>query len=424
MKRTLKTIALILALVSLFALSASAKDKTIEWDYSYDDSYRETYVYGGELKLGNNKIEPISKVNRFDFDTFHRDRVYYEFDVEKSGYYSIEILGDLYYTHYLPNISQDIRNGVVYGEKEYLLLDDYCYGVYLEEGDCIFGVDFFIYEPYFLDGDYSGELSMEFIAEEITDIQIDDEYLEDMILGYHIATEYDENNTTDIVAGGKVVFDNGKEYEFYQIVDVEYSDDIAPGENKITFVLDDFKKEYTVQIKTVDDYIESIEIKNLEEVAVVTQTFIPDYAYSSDFYLDLVVNKPDGTKITEEEVYYFYDIELKGDKSLTIWFEYLQGDDGKWYFIAYAGDKELLREPCKTVSASFEDNYLIFIEKVADCTLFMLSDFSWYMSDAFGILSGLSITERFESFSDAFTSIGDCYSEIYNLTEKFIDYAI
>ncbi len=420
MKKALKVTALIIAIISMFTLIASAQDKTIEWNYGYE--YSETYSYGGELKIGNNKVAPVSKPKWYETGDFRSEYVYYEFDVEKSGYYSIDILGDLYYTHYMPAVSQDIRDGVVYGEKEYLFLDDYRYSVYLEEGDCIFGIDFFIYEPAFPDGDYSGELNIEFIAEKITDVQIDDDYLEDIIFGYHIDPEYDENNTTYIPAKGRIVFENGKEYEFNQYLDIEYPDDIAPGESKITFVIDDFKKEYTVLIKTVDDYIENIEIDNIEEVAVVTQTFLPDVAYSPDVYYNLIVTKPDGTKITEEDVYYIYDIQLKGEKSLTIWFDHIQDDDGKWYFVAEAGYKEYLKVPCKSVPASFEQNYILFIGKVAEYTFVMIDEFSMYISDAFGLLSGLSIAERSESFSDAFASIGNCYSEIYNLTEMFVDY--
>ena len=420
MKKALKITALIITIISMFTLVASAQGKTIEWNYGYE--YSETYNYGGELKIGNNKVAPVSKPKWYETGDFRSEYVYYEFDVEKSGYYSIDILGDLYYTHYMPAVSQDIRDGVVCGEKEYLFLDDYRYSVYLEEGDCIFGIDFFIYEPYFPDGDYSGELSIEFIAEKITDIQIDDEYLEDIIFGYHIDPEYNENNTTYIPAKGKINFENGKEYGFNQYLDIEYPDDIAPGESKITFVIDDFKKEYTVLIKTVDDYIENIEIDNIEEVAVVTQTFLPDIAYSPDVYYDLIVTKPDGTKITEEEVYYIYDIQLKGEKILTIWFDHIQDDDGKWYFVAEAGFKEYLKVPCKSVPASFEQNYILFIGKVAEYTFVMIDEFSMYISDAFGLLSGLSIAERFENFSDAFASIGNCYSEIYNLTEMFMNY--
>lgn len=418
MKRTLKITTLFIVIISMFTLSAYAQEKTIEWDFYNDGTYIFTYNYGGELKLGNNKIEPVNESKWYDFDNYLDYYVYYEFDVEKSGYYSIEILND--YTFLSPNISQDIRDGVVYGDEDYMYLDTDSYCVYLEEGNCVFGIDFLIFEPY-AEEDYSGELNLEYIGKEIIDIQIDDEYLEDIILGYHIATEYDENNTTDFFAGGKIIFDSGKECEFSKIIEAKYSDDIAQGENKITFDLWDFKKEYTVQIKTVDDYIESIEIGNIEEVAVVTQTFIPDYAYPTDCYIELTLTQPDGTKITDNEVYYYYDIDLKGDKTLTIWFEYLQGDDGKWYFIAYAGDKELLREPCKTVPASFSENYILLIDRVTMNTLVMFEEFSWYMSDAFGILSGLSIAERFESFSDAFASIGDYYSEIYKLTELFIN---
>lgn len=421
MKKTLKITAFIILIVSLFSLSGYAQEKTIEWDSGYD--YTETYSYGGELKLGNNKITPVNQPNRFDSNDFFYDSVYYEFNVEKSGYYSIDILGDLYATHYMPAVSQDIRDGVVYGEKNYLYLDDSCYSVYLEEGNCVFGVDYFIYEPAFRpDDDYGSELKIAFVAEEITDVQIEEEYLEDIIFDCHIYPEYDENNTSRIPAKGKVVFSNGKEYEFDQYIDIKYSDDIAPGENKISVVVQNFTKEYTVQIKTVDDYIKNIEIGNPEEVAVVTKTFIPDVIYTPDEYIDLILTKPDGTKITEE-VYYFYDIELKGDKVLTVWCDYYQKDDGKWYLVVEAAGKEYLSIPCESVPASLLSNCALYYEGIVEYTVFMLEETSAYFTDAFDLFSGMSMNERAECFSDAFAVIKDYYSEIRNLTELFMDFA-
>ena len=118
MKKTLKITVFVIMLVSLFTLSAFAQEKTIEWDLGYEDSERETFFYGGELKAGNNKVSSVNKPDKYNY-IFDEDLVYYEFDVEQSGYYNIEFLSENFNgTSY---ISQDIRNGVVYGDKEYFL---------------------------------------------------------------------------------------------------------------------------------------------------------------------------------------------------------------------------------------------------------------------------------------------------------------
>ncbi len=416
MKKTLKIFAFIIAIVSLFALSAFAQDKTIEW---VDDYGSETYSYGGELKIGNNKVSPTKEPNKFNLNIFDGDFVYYEFDVEQSGYYDIEAVADNYYSTY---ISQDIRNGVVYGEKEYLLFDENGFKVYLEEGNCIFGMIFYFDNPGFTDSAYDGELNIEFIAEEITDLQIEDEYLEDLILGYHIDTDYDEENTCGIPAKGKLVFNNGKEIGFNEYLSAKYDENIAPGENEITFVLPNYQKSYTVQIKTVEDYIKNIEIGNAEEVAVVKETFVPDIVYSIDpEYFELILTMPDGTKKTEC-IDYYYDIELKGGKLLTVWCDYYQKDDGNWYLTVELGNKEYLSIPCKKIPASFNENYTLYWEGIMEYALIMIGDSSLYFADAFDMFSDLSIKERIDCISNAFAAIGDYYSEVYKLTEMFIDY--
>ena len=321
MKKLIKILAFVITVVSLFTLNAFAHEKTIEWNDGYDT---ETYTYVGDLKLGNNKVSPGKKSNVFNYDDFDEDFVYYEFDVEQSGYYNIEAVEGDFYSIY---ISQDIKDSVVYGDIEWFAFDDDGFKIYLEEGNCIFGLVFYSYEWSFLDNPYDCELNIEFIAEEITDLQVEDDYFEDIILGYHIGTDYDEENTGSIYAEGKIVFNNGKELNFSEWLSVEYAENIAPGENEITFVLPNYKKTYTVQIKTVKDYIKNIEIGNEEEVAVVKETFVPGIVYSIEpEYFELILTMPDGTKKTEY-VDYYYDIELKGGKLLTVWCEYYQKDD-------------------------------------------------------------------------------------------------
>lgn len=405
---------------SLFSLSAFAQEKSIEWDSGYEDSGRETFNYGGKLQLGSNTVSPGKRSDISGNDGVMFDYVYYDFSVGQSGYYSIETTSDYYNTC----ISQDIRNGVVYGDEEWFALDGDGFSIYLEEGNCIFGLVFYSYEWGLFNNDYNCELNIEFIAEEITDLQIEEECLEDIILGYHICTDYDEENTCGIPAKGKFIFNNGKEIGFDEYLSVKYGDDIAPGENEITFVLPNYQKSYTVQIKTVEDYIKNIEVGNADDIAVVKETFVPDVVYSIDpEYFELILTMPDGTKKTEY-VDYYYDIELKGGKVLTVWCDYYQKDDGNWYLTVEIGNKEYLSIPCEKIPASFSDNFILYQDGIIEYTLIMLDDLSYYFSEALDMFSGLSINERAESISKGFTAIGSCYSELYELTGMFFDYIL
>ena len=415
MKKTLKILLLIAAIISLFAVSAYAQSDTIQWDDGYEI---ETYTYGGELALGKNQIAPVSDNSWLDSSAFSFNNVYYEFEVQKSGYYRIETVGELYIT---PFVSQDIRDGVVYGEEETIFYDYDGFNVYLEEGECVFGANFIIYGWFYSDDTYVCELNIEYIAEEITDIEIEEDYLEDIILGYHIATEYDENNTGSLPAKGKIIFSDGTELEFDQYLSVEYPENIAPGENKISFVVPNFKKEYTVQIKTISDYIKSIEIGNPEEAAVVKQLFLSEVIYAPDIYIELILTKPDGTKITEE-IYNSYDIELKGDKYITVWYNHYLKDDGIWYLTVEVGNEEYLSIPCEATPASFGENFILYTNYASQSTLSIFANFSWYMYDALNAFSGLTLKERAQSFSDAFISVGENISEIFNLTKAFVGY--
>lgn len=421
MKKALKIFAFVIMLVSVFTLSAFAQDKTIEWDLGYEDSEREIFCYGGELELGNNKVSSVNKPDKYNY-IFYEDLVYYEFDVEQSGYYNIEFVSENFNgTSY---ISQDIRNNVVYGDEEYFLFDEDGFKVYLEEGNCIFGLVFYYDSLSFSCHAYEGELNIEFIAEEIADLQIEDEYLEDIILGYHIDTDYDEENTCGIPAKGKLVFDNGKEMEFDECLTAKYDEDIAPGENEITFVLPNYQKKFTVLIKTIDDFIKNIEIGNAEEVAVVKELFVPDVVYAiAPERFELILTMPDGTKKTEY-IDYYYDIELKGEKLLTVWCEYYQKEDGNWYLTVELGAKEYLRIPCKTIPASFTENYVLYLEGVMEYASIMVDDSAWYFTDALDLFSDLSVKERIDCISNAFASIGNYYSEVYKLTEMFINYVL
>lgn len=416
MKRTLKIATLFIVIISLFTLSASAQGKTIEWNDGYDTV---TYHYGGELKLGMNTISPVSKPNIFDNNTIYFDNVYYEFEVEKSGYYCVEAVGDLFFT---PSISQNISDGVVYGEEEYVFLNEGIM-IYLEEGDSFFGVSILIYEPMYPNDIYSGEINIEYIAEEIIDMQVEDEYLEDIVFEEHICSEYDDDDSMGgIPVKGKLIFNGGKEKEFDQYLNFEYPEDIAPGKTEITFILPKYKKSFAVDIKTVADFIEKIEIGNADEVAVVTQTFVPYIAFTPEpDNIELIITMPDGTKKTEC-VSYYYDFELKGEKYLSIWCEYYQKEDNEWYLVVEVSDKEYLSVPCEKVPASFTENYFLYIDGIIEFTFIMFDDISWYISDAFDLFSGMSVNERIQCLSDAFTSIGNYYSDIYNLTEMFINY--
>lgn len=424
MKKTLKTvISLVLAAAltfSLFSVGAFAQDKSIVWDYG-EDVVKDTYYYGGELMLGENKVSPLADADEIEFDFVYTDLVYYEFEVEQSGYYNIVTDYNYYFC-----ISQDIRDGVAYGDEEYIsFTEDYdVYMCYLTEGDCVFGLCFALYNWDSNDEIYNSSLAIEFVGESITDMQIEEEYLEDIILGYHIASEYDEDNTSYLPVKGKVTFDSEKEVEISNYLKAEYDGNIAPGEAEIIFSLLNYKKDFTAQIKTVEDFVKSIEINNINEINKVKETFLPDYAVYPDAEdVELTITFADGTKKTET-VDYGYEIELKGDKYIYIWCDYVQKEDGKHYFTVEVADKEYLSIPCETEPSSFDENMLLLWEGIMEHAFLMIDFVSMYLGYAFDLTTDVSIEDRLAAISSAFERVGRYFENVSEFVELFGNYYI
>ena len=136
MKTVKKLTAILLCFVMLLGVSitsASALEigDTVEFveEYWDGDSYTETWIYAGTAKEGINKVESEES----DID------LCYEFNVEKSGYYSVTWLGNGYINaritetyekgiakNYADNINNNYENefGIFYDSKIF----------YLEEG--------------------------------------------------------------------------------------------------------------------------------------------------------------------------------------------------------------------------------------------------------------------------------------------------
>lgn len=424
MKKSLKSIvSLVLTAVlmfSLFSICAFAEEKSIIWNYG-ENVVQDTYYYGGELKVGENKVSPLADADELVFDYVYTDMVYYEFEVEQSGYYNIITE----YNYYIC-ISQDIRDGVAYGNEDYTTYnEDYdVYMCYLTEGECVFGLGFIIYTWDSKEEIYNSSLGIEFIGEEITDMQIEQEYLEDIILGYHIDSEYDEDNSGSLPVKGKVTFDSEKEVEISNYLMVEYADGIAAGETEITFCLLNYKKDFTVQIKTVENFVKSVEINNTDEINKVKETFVPDFVIYPDVEdVDLTVTMADGTKKNITDTY-SYEIELKGEKFIYIWCDYVQKEDGKHYFTVEVADKEYLSIPCETEPVSFNENMNLFWKSVMEQAFLLIDFVSMYLNYAFDFTANIGVEDRLAAISSAFMRVERYFENVSELVEHFRNYYI
>lgn len=250
--------------------------------------------YTGELKEGRNHI------------TFEDDsEIYYvNFNADKAGYYSFACDYNSPAGYCYIAVPESSDNGEI---NSFINVEgNYHSGwlYHLKEGDNVLIVT----KSQYFESDES-DINAEYIGEEITDVVIDKEDLDNIVLGYD---EFADNNlvlsqiqSTD---GGmlyanffntKFVFSNGNTYDSgktalnYRIKDGK----LKEGKNTAVFTF--FGKEYEKEITVhpITEYVKDIEISNLEQFAVA-EIGEEGFVYGRPDEYEITVTYADGTKET------------------------------------------------------------------------------------------------------------------------------
>ena len=255
----------------------------------------------------NQIVEGVNEIDVYD-STFYNDRgindidltnlemcnVYYDFNVEKSGYYLISKTGTAWFA-----ISESFDGTKADGCSDSIFFsqeDNTLY--YLEEGLNIFGVYFY---PSTI-ADLYDTVTVSFLGEEITDFTVDEETLDDFLIGVNVWEE--ETEDFGISTTSTVTFSSG---ETLEMTDVYFAGtcDSTPKEGKSKAVIGLLRAEKEIEFTAyyLENLIDSAEISNVEKYTECSIAYDGSENYADTYGEALTVNYSDGTS----DVSFIYD---------------------------------------------------------------------------------------------------------------------
>ncbi len=260
----------------------------VTWGVTDDEGYvhKAEFDYAGKIKEGVNEIVG-----------FNGEEAYYglayEFTAEKSGFYTVSYSEDDLWC----GVSKICENNAPkdYSDYAYTYTDNEIEKVmYLSEGTSFFAVDCY----------NNGELSVEYFAESMTDIQYAEDEFKDLIIGYDV---YPENGKfVHSFEDCTLTFSNGETVEITEdnplFVNCEYEGEFTEGENTVVFEILNTEIEQNINAWEITHYIESIELENVDDYLEV----YPEYDGSCSYYPyegNIKINYADGTSETKHYSY-------------------------------------------------------------------------------------------------------------------------
>ncbi len=371
MKNTLKAIlgmalALIMVFGSIPAFAAQIGD-TIKW---YDDD-------GAIIKeCVLTDIIDIDDTITINAESGKR-KYSYILNAEKTGYYAFIETG-------YPNvyIAPKYENGSAYSDPGYfdsLICNDTsnypdAIIVYLEAGEVFFTT--YVYDME------SATVSFEFLGEEITNVEYEQEYLEDLIIGCEVSEDSDSFqlehfSTVDITfSSGKKVSDIFTDRLF------RYDAPLKEGKNTGNMEILNHKEPVTFTAYPVSKYIESMEISNIQKILDVKINYRNEYIYPAVHEETVTVKFTDGTSI-----------EVQPSPDINVGMDFINGhryrlrtlynetDDGMIFGLGFGkhlfneGTPILFSAPCKVSKLSFAENLKILSETIT-------WEFKWVFGDS------------------------------------------
>lgn len=278
--------------------------------------------FKGNLKLGNNHV---------DFDD-GADTYYVNFTAEKAGYYlficdrkDIQSFAWIF-------VPENSENGEIKDfYRAQLNSDNNGQLYYLDPGEHTLLVS---RTPDIV----SSDISVEYFGEEITDFHIEQEDLDNVILGYNEVRRIDNerllftaHDMTELEEGRygncfrtKIFFSSGKVYDMgktglgYRVKDGK----LKEGKNTVTFMFADFlgfDKEFEITAHYPTDYVKDIKVSNLDEFKTV-KINEEGFVYEKPENFDVTVTFADGTKETFDGVTWDRFIKLDNGKELFVTF--------------------------------------------------------------------------------------------------------
>ncbi len=310
----------------------SEKYSTKTLDFRDPKKMAEKVDYKGTLKLGDNHVEFEDGVITY----------YVNFEVKEPGYYLFTSDRKDMYTFSWIFVPEDSQSGQIDGyysavisqyENEDIL-------EYFEAGEHTLLISR-------TEGIDSTGVNVEYLGKEITDIQIEQEDLDNVILGYDEIIRRDDrdkntlwivpHDMTEVEEGlygnsfrAKIIFSSGKVHDMGD-VGLGYhvkGGKLKEGKNTVTFDLGEkfgFYKEFVITAHSPKEYVKDIEISNIDEFKKVKINEV-GFVHSRPENYEVTVTYADGRKETFDGATWDSFIELDDGRKLFVIFNRARED--------------------------------------------------------------------------------------------------
>ncbi len=371
MKKTIRTItaALLIAIIALgTSLSAfAATAGSIVWTDTEAD-YSRLFVYGGHpLETGRTEIRNNSAED---------DLVYFDFKVEKEGYYYIDTENNSWVM--IPEVAgsgkvYDYREAETVGEDEERLF-------WLDEGKTVIGINFY--------DQSSDEIAIMFCGEEVEDYTVEEAALQNYIIGWNIwecdcddCAKYFWVNTDTVITFSSGITLEIEDYCFYGTCTTSP----AEGTGKATLDFMGKKKEVEFTAFYIDSIVESVEMTNVENYLDAEVGYDGWYYTKEVAGETLTVHFKDGTSYTAILEDCYCDVELPDGKTVGAWVgEYWEeGSDEteEVYFAIYVANKAFEKRNYNTERKPLGENLLMLYEDNKRTLEWAKNDFGYMLEN-------------------------------------------
>ncbi len=370
MKKTIRNafamlLALVIACGGVTAFAQTPGD--IEWYFGDDEPW--IYSYAGTLEVGEETVlPPVSE----------EKSVYLTVDIEESGYYKITVDSDIWY-----GIPDDCADGKYEDTMDSIAyMDSACPRYYyLEAGETIVGFDLY--------GDRGVTVKAEYVGD-ITAIEFDRSILENIILGYGIV-EWDDGTYEIEAENVTIKFSLGEEYVYeWTTITIHTENGLVKGENdvEIGFWGTEYREKAVVSVIEITDIIESVEVTNLKNYAVVT-TYYDGSVYAPAFGFEtLTVTYTDGTTEIIEDFGGYAELE-NCQYNVRIDYEEMGGE---WFVYVRIAGQNMQQEKCSVERATLSENLKEYKDYCFESIHDIVYSFDSYVESVFNI----------NTFDDAF----------------------
>ena len=356
-------------LLGIGITSASALEigDTVEFECLSEDpyggsNYSKTWKYSGIAKEGINTFE--SSESEFD--------LCFEFNVEKAGYYTVTyrssddfdaLFAETYENNVARNFADFLDNsyddeyGTWYFSKIY----------YLEEGVSLLNVHNDYYGSSF-EVNNTVSFKIEYFADSITDVRFKDE--KDKYLFEDYDYIYSEGNTFEFYSEYIIEFSNKKTVEDHW-VQCSFINELAKGENTVLMQLPGFEKEITIYYYETSDFVESIELGNIDNYLNAVEYYDGSYAFYNLYYDNeqVTVNLKDGTKqtFTYHDGDNYITLPCGIDLYVSIYHTSDDFDESgveKPFLVARIGETRYIEKECNIEKVSFRRNFIELLDSI------------------------------------------------------------